>query len=67
MSLFIIFLISLMIPMYSQVIYDNVFTCCHSQPGKAISAGRVVRVGSVKRSISQVCNRSLKSSVFCIQ
>ena len=48
-----------MVPMCSQVICDNVFTCCHSQPGKAISTGRVVRVGSLKRSISQVCNRSL--------
>ena len=45
MSLFIIFLSSLMVPLCSQVIYDNVFTCCHSQPGKAISAGRLVRVG----------------------
>ena len=45
MSLFIIFLISLMVPMCFQVIYDNVFTYCHSQPGKAISTGRVVTAG----------------------
>ena len=38
-----------------------------SQSGKAISAGHLVRVGLVKRSVSKVCNRSLKSSVICIQ
>ena len=38
-----------------------------SQPGKAISAGLFVRMGYLKRLISQICNISLKSSVFCIQ
>ncbi len=71
-SRFIItFLITISYKMVSHgylVIRHNIFTCCHCHSlARRSQQGFLWGWGSWKFSISHICNRGLKSSVFCIQ